>query len=229
MLKHILRTDLHGDPNLGLFALATDKFILAGSSMQKKAIAPLEEVLKTGSHRILVADTDLVGLFVAANANGVVVPKIMEDDELRTLKRLADQLDLNVLMLKTKETALGNLILANDRGCIISKELHAVKSKIADALGVETEIGSIAGLDTVGSCGIATNRGVLVHRGCSERELEHIERVLHVRGDIGSVAFGSPFVGAGVLANSNGFAASRSTTGPELQRIDEALGFTESI
>jgi len=55
--------------------------------------------------------------------------------------------------------------------------------------------------------------------------LKKIEDVLKVEGDIGTVSFGSPFVGASLLANSRGFLVSEQTTGPELQRIDEALGF----
>lgn len=225
MLKHILRANFNGDPNIGLFGVATDAYLLAGKSLGKKTVAPLEDLLKARARHVLVADTELVGLFVAANSNGIILPKIAERDELHAFTRLAKELDLNLTILRTKETALGNVILANDKGCIIAQELKPVKAEIADALGIPVEVGTIAGLNIVGSCGVATNRGVLVHKGCSEKELEHVERALGVRGDIGSVAFGSPFVGAGILANKNGFVTSRSTTGPELQRIDEALGF----
>ena len=37
--------------------------------------------------------------------------------------------------------------------------------------------------------------------------------------------FGFPFVKSGLIANSNGYLAGSRTTGIELGRIDEALGF----
>jgi translation initiation factor 6 len=56
-------------------------------------------------------------------------------------------------------------------------------------------------------------------------ELKQIEKILKVEGDIGTANFGSPFVGAFILANSHGYLVSEQTTGPELGRIDETLGF----
>jgi len=43
--------------------------------------------------------------------------------------------------------------------------------------------------------------------------------------DVGTVNFGSPLVGSGILANSRGYVAGDETTGPELGRIEDALGF----
>ena len=39
--------------------------------------------------------------------------------------------------------------------------------------------------------------------------------------------FGFPFVKSGLIANSNGYLAGSRTTGIELGRIDEALGFLD--
>jgi len=39
------------------------------------------------------------------------------------------------------------------------------------------------------------------------------------------VNFGIPLIGAALLANSKGFAVGAETTGPELGRIVDALGF----
>ena len=51
-----------------------------------------------------------------------------------------------------------------------------------------------------------------------------IEEVLGVAPMVGTVAFGSPYVGAGLAASNNGVIAGRETTGPELNRIEDALG-----
>ena len=58
-----------------------------------------------------------------------------------------------------------------------------------------------------------------------EREKRLIEKTLGVDADITTVNFGSPYPGAGIIANSNGFVVSEKTGGPELGRITDVLGF----
>lgn len=227
MRDHILRTDLRGDPNIGLFGVATDDYLLIGNTLTEKETESLAEVLDVEVYRLNVAGTRLVGMFLAGNSNGIVAPEILTDKETERLEEIADDLGVGLAFLGADETALGNLILPNDNGCVVSGLLEDEKQEIEDVLDVGTGTAEIAGLETVGSCGVSTNQGLLVHRACSEEELDRIEEILDVRGNIGSVSYGSPFVGSGVLANSHGFAASGSTTGPELQRIDEALGFVD--
>mgnify|MGYP003321899259 CR=1 FL=1 len=55
-------------------------------------------------------------------------------------------------------------------------------------------------------------------------EVKLIEEILGVPPMVGTVAFGSPYVGAGLAASNNGVIAGRETTGPELNRIEDALG-----
>ncbi|MDP2766906.1 MAG: hypothetical protein Q8O41_05580 [Candidatus Methanoperedens sp.] len=43
--------------------------------------------------------------------------------------------------------------------------------------------------------------------------------------DIGTVNFGSPLVVSGLLANSKGYVAGEDTTGPEISRIEDTLGY----
>jgi translation initiation factor 6 len=97
------------------------------------------------------------------------------------------------------------------------------KKEIEDCLGVEAVFSSIAGIQTVGSCGIATEKGCLLHRDAKEEEIKIVEEVLKVKVDIGTANFGSPFVGSCIIANSKGALVGESTTGPEIVRIQEAL------
>ena len=83
------------------------------------------------------------------------------------------------------------------------------------------------GLPTVGTAAFATNRGVLTHPLASDAELAFIKKALHAPARIGTVNHGHGLVGAGLAANQNGVAAGSRTTGIELGRIDEALGFLE--
>ncbi len=223
MKRHIATLDFNGDPNLGLFTIPTDDFCVVGNTLMKKCRKEIRDLLDVETLEARIASSELVGLFSAANRNGIALPRNCRDSEASMFKKAG----LNVFKADIKQTALGNLILLNDKGCIIPKEIKKTKADLEDCFGVPVEIGTVAGLSIVGSCAFASNRGALAHINCSEEEMEHLESVLKVKGDIGTLGFGSPFVGAMLVANSNGFLIPRDTTGPELQRTDEALGFIE--
>jgi translation initiation factor 6 len=72
---------------------------------------------------------------------------------------------------------------------------------------------------------VATNKGVLAHKYATHAELTFLEDIFGLPVEIGSVNFGIPLIGAALLANSKGFAVGAETTGPELGRIVDALGF----
>lgn len=220
-MPHILRTNFRGDPNLGFYTVSTDDFCIISSNLMKKNIERMKDVLKVNMIKASVAGSEFVGLFAAANKNGIILPHISKKEEINIFKKLG----FEVYVPNIKQTALGNLILVNDKACLISHDLEKIKDKLEEFFGVPVETGTIAGLDVVGSAGFVTNQGLLVHRDCTEKEMIFLEKFFGVKAGVGTVSFGSPFVGASIVANSNGFVISEQTTGPELQRIDEALGF----
>ncbi len=211
-----MKAQFNGDPNIGLYGFATDSYCLLG--FQPKHKEKIESLLKVKIIIRTVAGTELAGIFASGNSFGIVLPKIAEGEEIKRIKALG----INTLILKSRETALGNMILCNDKGCLISKRLKAFRKEIADCLSCEVDTGRISGLSIVGSCAVATNRGCLCHRDAEESEIKRIENILKVRVDIGSI-YGSPFVRAGLLINSSGALASQTATGPELERILEVF------
>ncbi len=213
-----IRANFNGDPNIGLYGFASDSYCLLGN--QPKHGRKMEEMLKAKIKSAQIAGTELVGLFAAGNSSGIILAKIIEARELKEIKKA---LGINVFVIKAKETAIGNLLLCNDKGCIISGRLKKYGKDIAEILDCETAVGKVAGLHIVGSAAIATNKGCLCHRETEEGELKLIEEILKVKADIGSIG-GSPFVKAGIIANSHGVVVSDEASGPELQRIDEVLG-----
>jgi translation initiation factor 6 len=135
------------------------------------------------------------------------------------------ELDINVGIVNDKVNALGNLILANDNGGIVSPSLSKKGIKdIEDILDIDVEKRKISGFKTVGSVGVATNKGALIHPLVKEKELEWIESVLKVEADIGTVNRGTGFVRTGIVANSKGVLVGEETTGPEIMRIEDSLG-----
>jgi len=212
--------DFQSNPNIGLFAFSTDKFCLVNRFIRKRDADLIGRVLKVPVYETSLLGTGLIGIFAGGNSNGIIISDRIYTEEIEHMKR-----NFEVLVLETKHTAMGNLILANDRGCIISKEIEEHRSEISRFLGVETAAGTIGGMELVGSLAVANSKGCLVYKEASEREKKLIENMLHVPVLPGSINYGNQWVKSGLIANSNGFLAGDQTSGPELGLISETLGF----
>lgn len=218
-MTNIDNIEFDGDHNLGLHTEATDKFCLISSKLSPRCKDKVEEVLDVDVLEANVANSGMLGIFCSGNSNGIVLPPNTEEIE----KKILRDFDLDIKVLQTKYTALGNLILVNDKAALISEKISEHKETISEHLDVPVEIGKIAGLDMVGSCGVTTNEGLLLHRNAKNREIEQVEELFDCEAGIGTANFGSPFVGALITANSKGLLTSHRTTGYELGRIEQAL------
>ena len=212
---NFLRTDFYGDPNLGLYGFATEKYCLLG--FKSKITKRVKKVLKVPVHSHNVMNTSLLGIFLAGNSSGVIAPKIL-GDEVDSIKK-----SFNALVLDSRYTALGNLVLMNDKGIVISPLLKKEKNRIKKFFELPCEVSKLGNSKVVGSLALATSRGCIVDPRAREKEMVLLKRVLKVDVDIGTVNFGSPFVKAGLIGNSNGFIVSSMTSGQEMGKIAEAL------
>ena len=95
---------------------------------------------------------------------------------------------------------------------------------IGEVLKVDAVRSKIAGQETVGSLTVANNHGILAHPDISAEEAEKIAAVMQVPVMVGTVCFGSPYVGAGCVASDSHAFVGSGSTGPELNRIEDALG-----
>ncbi|MDY6777097.1 MAG: translation initiation factor IF-6 [Candidatus Nanohaloarchaea archaeon] len=216
--QHIVLTDYSGDPNLGMHGVLTDAYAVLGPGFKEQSSLSVDTVVES-----YVAQTDLAGMFAEGNSNGLLLPSTTTEHERSGI----EDAGIDVLTLEVRHNALGNTVLANDHGCLVSPHLEDEMEKIASFLDVPVETGRIADLSIVGSAAVATNSGVLLHREASEDELAVVEDVLDVTGDIGTVNFGSPFVGTGIVANADVALVGNDTKGPETARIEKALGFLD--
>ena len=82
---------------------------------------------------------------------------------------------------------------------------------------------SLNGMDTLGMIGSVNTKGGLCHPEISDNEKEVMEKVLKVPVMEGTVNFGMPLVGAGIISSSKGAICGRQSTGVELGRVEEAL------
>nr|HOP08914.1 translation initiation factor IF-6 [Candidatus Methanofastidiosa archaeon] len=167
-----------------------------------------------------IARTDLVGIFLAGNSKGILMPSIVEDHELQAIE---ESFSCNLMTLDTKFTALGNLVLCNDKGCVISPALSDLKDDIESFLGVEVQEGIIGGYKNVGSVAVATNKGCLVHPDTTPEKMEWLSEMLKVPVDHTTANKGVGYIGGCMVANSKGVVVGDFSTGPELGRIDDIL------
>jgi translation initiation factor 6 len=221
----VLRAALSGSSYVGVFARATDGCVLVRPDMDEDLVAEFEAELEVQAVKTTVAGSGTVGALAAGNENGLLVSSRVTD---RERERIEDATDLSVHELPGRINAAGNVVLANDAGAYVHPDLSrkAVQA-VEDALAVPVERGDLAGVRTVGTAAVATSNGVLCHPKSTDEELDYLEELLGVPADIGTINYGGPLVGSGLVANAFGYVAGNDTTGPELGRIEDALGYID--
>jgi translation initiation factor 6 len=213
--------DLNGDPYLGVFAEATERHVFVPPGVQHHAVQNIEAALGVQALTITVGGTRVIGALIAANSKGAVIGDIVLEEELRLVRAAG----LEVHRLAGRFNAAGNVILAGEKSAMVHPRLaRGDLQGISDALGVEVAKGTVAGLYTVGSAAIATPKGVLAHPKIDDEEIAQIKDLFGVEVGIGTINYGTPMIGAGVLANSRGACFGTSSTGIEKGRVAEALG-----
>ncbi|MCX9080590.1 MAG: translation initiation factor IF-6 [Candidatus Methanoperedens sp.] len=215
------KLNISGSPVLGVFASCTDNFVFVPYDTAEESIGELEESLGAEACRTSVSGSSIVGSLMRGNNNGMMVAGFVLEKELRAIRK-----HIKAARLTQELNAAGNLILANDTAALVHPDISEKSIKIIQkTLGVEVKRGTLGGLKTVGMAGVATNTGVLVHPKSSPAEISLIEELFKLPVDIGTVNFGSPLVGSGLLANNKGYVVGEETTSPEISRIEDILGY----
>lgn len=217
----IYQNDFLGEGYLGLFGFATDSYALMSNRLSDAKKKELQEHLGVEIIRSSIFSFSLAGIMSAGNSDAVLVPYLVEDDEVEKIGKKVD-----VSIVPDRFTALGNLIATNDRGAMISDIFSKeAKEAIDSALGLKSVRGRIADSSEVGALCTVTNKGFVVTPDASDEEIARLEEIFQVPGGKASANMGSKAVGACLIANSNGLATGRDTTPIEMEYIIEGLGF----
>jgi translation initiation factor 6 len=215
------RLRVAGSSLLGVFARCTEKLVLVPIETNEETVQALERSLHVDVMRTSAGGSAVLGSLVCGNSQGFVVTHHAGEKEIKALREHG-----KVSRLPARINAAGNIILANDSAALVHPGLSAkARETVARTLGVKVAEGTIGGLKTVGMTAVVTSKGLLVHPRITDAEIAICEELFELPVDIGTVNLGSPLVGSGLLANSKGYAAGDETTGPELGRIEDALGF----
>jgi translation initiation factor 6 len=217
----ILQADIFGSPNIGVYCFACEGWaaVPAGTPQNKKK--KFSDCLHVEVCEVNVAGSNLLGILLAGNTNGLAVPDIINNHELETIKKSTKS---NIETLKDERNALGNLILANDHGAIVDPSFSTTTIRALEQLfQVEVVKGHISGFPYVGSLGVATNKGAIIHPLIRDDEKETLEEVLKVPIEPSTVNGGVPFIRSGLLATSLGVVTGPLTVGNELMVISRMM------
>lgn len=212
--------DILGHTQVGVYLSVVDDVLFHPRALDDAAVEELRSAFDIEMHPFLVGGSSLLGSLLSGNARGIAVADIATEEDLDELTSFCD-----VVVMESGVNAAGNLIECNAHGAVVSPIVpQEGVDMISDVLGVDAIRSKVAGHDTVGSMLVANGNGVLAHPDVSRSEAESIESVMKVPVMVGTVTFGSPYVGAGCAASDTHALVGSGSTGPELNRIEDALG-----
>lgn len=212
-----------GTAEIGLFAVPTEKVCIVPPQLKARQKKLIEDVLEVKVVATTLAGSILLSPMAVGNSNGILLSKMVLNEEVDAIKR--EVRDANIEVLDCKYTAVGNLILTNDRAALASTILPKnILKKVEDVLGVEVLVGKIAERSYIGSLAVITNIGGVVYAEVSEREEKWLSDIFKVDVVPGTVNNGIRFIRSGIIANSKGAIVGSLTTGPELMVISKGLG-----
>lgn len=220
----LLQKDLFNSPYSGVFCATNDLVTLVPPGIPDDDMEAISEALGTKVEVITIGGSSVLGTLIAMNNKGILVSNLITTLELEKLEEITAALDLNLGVLSERSNAIGNNFLLNDSGGFCNERLSK-QSKVESEKIFEVDITSqsLNGMDTLGMIGCVNTKGGLCHPEISDNEKEVMEKVLKVPVMEGTVNFGMPLVGAGIISSSKGAICGRQSTGVELGRVEEAL------
>ena len=220
----LLQKDLFNSPYSGVFCATNDVLTLIPPGIPKDDMETISEALGTTIRVITIGGSSVLGTLVAMNNKGILVSNLVTSLELEKLEKISSELKLNLGVLSERSNAIGNNFLLNDKGGFCNERLSPKSKNSAEEIfEISIEAQSLNGMDTLGMIGCVNNNGGLCHPEVSDKEKENMEKIMKITVMEGTVNFGMPLVGAGVISSSKGAVCGRQSTGVELGRVEEAL------
>ncbi len=217
----IIKYDVYRGPNLGVYISTNDSVVLLPMGFAESKAEKLAGYLDVDYHYTAIANTRLIGSLSVMNNKGMLIPKTAFDNEYELLKK---ETRLEIGVLDSKFTALGNVICVNDKGAIVSPWLSDLDCQIiSDVLGVEVFQKKIAGFNQTGAVMVANNSGAVIHPEADEEDMKTFANVLGVKVEHSSINNGIPYVSSGILANNSSLVVGSLTTGPEIMMLTRAF------
>ena len=217
----IIKFDVYRGPNIGIYISTNDDFVFVPMGFAQTKAEKLAEYLNAQVIYSSIANTRLLGALMVMNNNGILLPKTAYMDEYEFLKK---ETKMNVGVLDSKYTALGNIICSNDKGAIVSPWLSKEDCQtIEQVLGVEVLQKRISGFNQTGAVMAANNSGAAIHPETDEEDMKIIANVMGVKIEQTTINNGIPYVKSGMLVNNHSVVVGSMTSGPEIMMLTRAF------
>ncbi|MFQ5496685.1 MAG: translation initiation factor IF-6 [Nitrosopumilus sp.] len=217
----IIKYDVYRGPNIGVYTRVNDSIVLLPMGYAETKAKKLAKDLDVKYLFTSIANTRLIGALCIMNNKGILLPKTAYQDEFDFIK---NETDLEVGVLDSKLSALGNVICANDKGAVVSPWMSSEDCQtISDVLGVETLQKKIAGFNQTGVVMVANNSGAVIHPEADEEDMKTFSNLLGVKIEQSTINNGIPYLASGILANNHSIVVGSLTTGPEIMMLTRAF------
>ncbi|HDD68804.1 MAG TPA: translation initiation factor IF-6 [Candidatus Korarchaeota archaeon] len=224
MVSHlpVLKAKFQGNENIGVFVKAVGDLVFIPKRSPPSFKEKVMECFGSYPIEIQIYQSDLLGIFLAGNESGLLVPHLIMPDEFESLQRNSK---IPLYPLDFTINAFGNAILVNDYGALVSPWFNEEETrKIGELLKVKVKRGTIAGFPVPGSVAVVTNKGGIVTPQTSNEEIKALRELFEVDFLRGTVNRGIKYLKLGIVANDKGALVGELTTPWELETIIEAFG-----
>ena len=220
---NVMLGGFHGNPNIGLYGFATDKFVLLGKEIPERMCFEIKAALEVPVIRMNIAGTSMIGLFITGNSNGVIVPEIAYSSELKILH----DHKIPYTVVDSELTCLGNNVIVNDKigYCNPGYSKKSIE-KIEQALKIKLTPLTIAEMDVVGALAVVNKFGGLIHNEASDEEIEAISKLTEEKVMLSTLNYGNPYIKSSILSNNKGIVIGNRSTGVEVADAESAFGVT---
>ncbi|RME31577.1 hypothetical protein D6789_02290 [Candidatus Woesearchaeota archaeon] len=218
-----LKTGFHGNPHVGLYGFAFGTKCVIGERLSPALTQAVTEALQCTLIESTVAGTPMPGVFLCGNARAVLVPNIAFEQEVAVLRAAG----FPVKRFTTMHTCLGNNIIANEHGALVSPFFSDEElAEIASLLKVPVKRIEIAGTQTPGACIVLHGDAGVIHRDAAQHEIDMVKSTLKLSSlERASVNLGSPYLHAGILNSEGGLVVGDLSGGPEIVHLENALNY----
>ena len=217
----IIKYDIYSGPNIGIYTRVNDEFVFLPNGFADTKSEKLSEYLQVTPLEISVANSRVLGIMMAVNNHGILLPSTCSEAEYNHIKKLTD---LNVEILDVKNNALGNMMSVNDKGGIVSPLIPKQDlQRIQDVLDIEVIQLKIAGFQQVGAVMTTSEKGTVVHPETDNEDMKTISNMLGGNIEAATINGGIPFVSSGILANNKAVVVGTLTNGPEIMMLTRAF------